>query len=102
MVYDDVHLDDLAALLLFYLVGFMLLSTTFSVLGLLFIAKDIDNPASGKWKIKFTSFDDACMEIEQIQNMAMQARARIKTMSKKTKSSNNSSRSIKPLIIDSI
>lgn len=52
-----------------YVAAFMLLSTTFSVVGLLVIANDIDNPVSGIWKIKYDSFKSACKEIEHLQNL---------------------------------
>ncbi len=52
-----------------YVAAFMLLSTTFSVVGLLVIADDIDNPVSGIWKIKYDSFVSACKETEHMQNL---------------------------------
>jgi len=52
-----------------YVAGFVLFSTMFTVLGLLFIAKDIDNPMSGVWKISFASFDEACKEIRHMQRL---------------------------------
>lgn len=52
-----------------YVAAFMLLSTTFSVVGLLVIADDIDNPVSGIWKIKYDSFASACKETEHMQNL---------------------------------
>jgi len=52
-----------------YVTAFMLLSTTFSVVGLLVIANDIDNPVSGIWKIKYDSFASACKEIEHMQEL---------------------------------
>lgn len=45
---------------------FMLFSTSLTVIGLLLIAKDIDNPVSGMWKISFASFKDACNEIDYL------------------------------------
>ncbi len=45
---------------------FMLAGTTLTLLLLLAIAWDIDNPASGFWKIKFQSFDDTLEEAERL------------------------------------
>lgn len=54
LAFKDVHLG---------VAVFMLFSTSVTVIGLLFIAKDIDNPISGMWKISFNAFRDACEEI---------------------------------------
>lgn len=49
---------------------FMLFSTSLTVLGLLLIAKDIDNPVSGMWRIGFAAFQNAREEIEYLQRIA--------------------------------
>lgn len=54
LAFIDVHLT---------VAVFMLFSTSVTVIGLLFIAKDIDNPISGMWKINFNAFRETCKEI---------------------------------------
>ncbi len=49
---------------------FMLFSTSLTVLGLLLIAKDIDNPVSGMWKISFAAFQNARDEIEYLRKFS--------------------------------
>ena len=59
--YDDVPL---------FISSLMLYGTSVTVLGILFSAKEIDNPTTGFWRASFASFRESCDEIRLMRQLA--------------------------------